>query len=107
VGYLKDNRVLPSGFDKETAEKDIQVVGDAVQDPNFNDRGSLVRYSVSTDPSGGPFHIEAELWYEPIGFRWAHNLAPYQAEEPQRFVRYYGSLASGAAVVLAKAELTQ
>lgn len=107
VGYLKDNRILPSGFDKTTAEKDIEVVGDAVEDPNFNDQGSLVRYSAPIDLSTGPFHIEAELWYEPIGFRWAHNLASYQAEEPQRLVRYYDSLASGAAVILAKAELTK
>jgi hypothetical protein len=107
VGYLKDNRLLPSGFDKATAEKDIQVVGDAVQDPNFNDKGSLVRYSAEIGPSAGPIHIEAELLYEPIGFRWAHNLSSYEAEEPQRLVRYYDSLASGAAVILAKAEVTK
>lgn len=107
VGYLKDNRILPSGFNKATAEKDIQVVGEAMQDPNFTDKGSLVRYSVEVDPSAGPFHIEAELWYEPIGFRWAHNLAPYQAEEPQRLLTYYDSLASGAAVILAKGERTK
>jgi len=103
VGYLKDNRLLPSGFDKRSAEKDIAVVGDALQDPNFTDKGSVVRYSAAVDPPSGPFHIEAELWYEPIGFRWAHNLAPYRAE-PQRMVSYYDALASRAAVILAKAE---
>ncbi|HEX7960964.1 MAG TPA: hypothetical protein VF493_13660 [Terriglobales bacterium] len=107
IGYLKDNRILPAGFDKSTALKDIEVVGDAAQDPNFTDQGSIVRYSPAVDASAGPFHIEAELWYEPIGFRWAHNLAPYHAEEPQRFVSYYDSLASGAAVILAKTEATK
>ncbi len=102
VGYLKDNRLLPEGFDKGTAEKDIAVAGDAADDPNFNDKGSLVRYSPAVDPSSGPFHIEVELWYEPIGFRWAHNLGTYKADEPQRLVSYYDSLASGAAVILAK-----
>lgn len=107
IGYLKDNRILPHGFDKNTAVKDIAVVGDAAQDPNFTDKGSRVRYSVAVDPSSGPFHIVAELWYEPIGFRWAHNLSPYHAEEPQRMVSYYDSLASSAAVILAKAEATK
>jgi len=107
VGYLKDNRLLPSGFDKGSAAKDIAVVGDAAGDPNFNDKGSLVRYSTAVDPSSGPFRVEAELWYEPIGFRWAHNLAPYHAEEPQRLVKYYDSLGSGAAVILAKASATK
>jgi len=104
VGYLKDNRLLPRGFDKSTAEKDIAVVGDAADDPDFNDKGSVVRYSPAVDASAGPFHIEAELWYEPIGFRWARNLGPYHADEPQRLVSYYDSLASSAAVILARTE---
>jgi hypothetical protein len=107
IGYLKDNRVLPRGFDKNTADNDIAVVGDAAEDPNFTDSGSLVRYSPPLDPSSGPFHIEAELWYEPIGYRWAHNLAPYHADEPQRWVSYYDSLAPGAALILARTELTK
>jgi len=45
------------------------VIGEAAEDPDFNDQGSVVRYSVSTG-AAGPFHIEAELWYQPIGFRW-------------------------------------
>jgi len=106
VGYLKDNRILPAGFSKQTADKDIAVIGEAANDPNFTDRGSLVRYSVSTGDAPGPFHIEAELWYQPIGFRWAHNLAPYREAEPQRFVSYYHSMSSSTAVLLARAEAT-
>jgi hypothetical protein len=107
VGYLKDNRLLPSGFNKQNAEKDISVIGEAADDPNFTGQGSVVRYSVSTHGGAGPFHIQAELWYQPIGFRWAHNLAPYTAEEPQRFVSYYESMSSSTAVMLANAEATQ
>jgi hypothetical protein len=107
VGYLKDNRLLPSGFAKDTAEKDIAVVGEAADDPDFTDAGSLVKYSVPIGDARGPFHVEAELWYQPIGFRWAHNLAPYDAAEPRRFVSYYESMASGSAMVLARAEATQ
>ena len=44
VGYLKDNRLLPHGFDKETADKDIAVYGEAAGDSGFTDRGSQVRY---------------------------------------------------------------
>src|SRR3984893_9245637 len=82
VGYLKDNRLLPAGFQKQTADKDIAVVGDAADDPNFTDAGDLVRYSVPLGDAQGPFHIDVELWYQPIGFRWAHNLSPYTALEP-------------------------
>ena len=107
VGYLKDNRLLPHGFDKATANKDIAVTGDAANDPGFTDSGSSVRYVVSTGNATGPFKVEAELWFQPIGFRWAHNLAPYKAEEPQRMVRYYEAAARMSAVMLAKAEATR
>jgi hypothetical protein len=106
VGYLKDNRLLPHGFDKHTAEKDISVIGDAADDPSFTDTGDVVRYSVPINDAQGPFHIEAELWYQPIGFRWAHNLGPYNAAEPRRFVRYYDSMSSATAVMLAHAMAT-
>jgi hypothetical protein len=107
VGYLKDNRLLPSGFKKQSAEPDIAVVGDAANDPNFNDEGALTRYVIDTGNAPGPFHVEAELWYQPIGYRWAHNLEPYKAAEPQRFVGYYESAARHSAAVLAKAEASR
>jgi hypothetical protein len=50
--------------------------------------------------------VEAELWFQPIGFRWAHNLEPYHADEPQRMVRYYESAARKSAMVLATAQAT-
>jgi hypothetical protein len=103
VRYYKDNRLLPSGFDKATANADIAVVGDAAQDPNFNAGGDLIRYSVPLNGAQGPYTIRAELWYQPIGFRWAHNLEPYKDSEPQRFLHYYDSMASGNAVMLAHA----
>jgi hypothetical protein len=104
VGYLKDNRLLPSGFNKETAEHDIAVVGDAADDPNFTDAGDLVQYSVGVGDARGPFHVEAELWYQPIGYRWAHNLGPYDAAEPRRFVGYYDSMPGANAVLVTRAE---
>jgi hypothetical protein len=107
VGYFKDNRLLPSGFNKANADPDIAVVGEAAEDPNFTDQGDRVQYSVSTGGAQGPFRIQAELWYEPIGFRWAHNLQPYNASETQRLVRYYDSMPQAAATVLSRAEITQ
>jgi hypothetical protein len=104
VGYLKDNRLLPSGFQKQSANKDIAVVGDAADDPNFTDAGDSIHYSVDLAGAQGPFQIEAELWYQPIGFRWAHNLAAYDTLETKRIVSYYDSMPSATAVVLAHAQ---
>ncbi len=107
VGYLKDNRVLPTGFDKRTAPADIAVVGEAADDNNFTGGEDRVQYSVWVGEAQGPLQVEAELCYQPVGFRWAHNLLPYNAVEPQRFVRYYDSLSSSNAVVLARTETSQ
>jgi len=108
VRYLKDSRLLPQGFDKATASKDIAPYGDAADDPNFTAGGALVRYSVALGNAAGPFHVQAELWYQPIGFRWAHNLEPYQkAEEPKRFVNIYNALSQVSGLKLAGAEATR
>jgi hypothetical protein len=105
IGYLKDNRLLPHGFDKRSADKDIAVYGAAADDPDFTGAGDRVRYSVEVGNAPGPFQIEAELWYQPIGYRWANNLKPYNAaSEPKRFNTYYDSMSSSTAVVLVRAE---
>jgi hypothetical protein len=103
--YAKDNRLLPAGFDKASASYDIKVVGDAADDPGFTDRGSRVRYVVPAGSAAGKVTIVAELWYQPIGYRWAHNLGEYKASEPQRLVKYFEQAAPESAVVLAKAKV--
>ena len=107
IKYLKDDRLLPHGFDKRSAVPDVAVVGDALDDPNFMGGSDLVRYSVPLDSGQGPFHVEAELWYQPIGYRWAHNLEPFDAMEPKRFVSYYNAMSTETATVLARAEVTR
>lgn len=103
VRYVKDNRLLPHGFDKATADKDIAVHGDAERDADFVGGGDVVRYSVNVGDAQGPFRIDAELLYQPISYRWATNLKAYDAFEPKRFTGYYDSMAAASSVVLARA----
>lgn len=102
--YLKDNRILPAGFDKRTASPDIAVQGGAQKDPAFIGGSAATRYNIPA--TSGPFHVSAELQYQPIGYRWAHNLVPYKADEPQRFTRYFDQAATKSSIVLAHAETT-
>lgn len=106
VSYLKDNRLLPSGFDKTSVPADVAVHGDALTDPDFVGGRDQVRYSVDLAGRQGPFVVEVQLWYQPIAFRWAQNLRAYDAFEPQRFVRYYDEMAGSSAIVLARAAAT-
>lgn len=103
VRYMKDNRLLPHGFDKRTADKDIAVAGGALEDGDFSGGGDRVRYSIELGEAQGPFRVDAELCYQSVAYRWAMNLNGYDAEEPRRFLRYYRDAAAGSVVVLARA----
>jgi hypothetical protein len=99
--YLKDNRLLPRGFDKDTADARIAVWGDARHDRNFTAAGDRVRYDV--EPRGtGPFTVDVELRYQSIGYRWAHNLRTYHAPEPRRFTEYYETSAPDSSVLVGR-----
>lgn len=102
LGYAKDSRILPSGFDKRTASRDIAVVGDAASDPAFVGGSHRTRYTVDVTRAAGPFRIVVELWYQPIGFRWAQNLRQRPARETDRFVSYFESMADASGTVLAR-----
>jgi hypothetical protein len=99
--YVKDNRLLPAGFDKASAAADIAVHGDAARDADFAAGGDRVRYRIDVGSRAGPFRVSATLRFQPIGYRWAENLATYQASETQRFARYYDAMARASATSLA------
>ena len=104
VRYLKDNRLLPQGFDKSTAHADIAVQGSASVDADFDARGDRVQYIVPMAGTSGPVSVEAELMYQPIAFRWADNLRQYDGLEPRRFVQYYRAMSASSAEVLARVQ---
>ena len=100
--YLKDNRLLPRGFEKSTAPAEIAVYGLAANDADFSQSGDQVRYAVDVS-GGGPYTVQVELLYQSIGYRWANNLDSYDAPEPKRFVSYYRSMSSTSSVLVATA----
>lgn len=104
VQYLKDNRLLPNGFDKATASKDVAVHGAAATDPDFAAGGDRIRYSIDVGAATGPFRVTARLYYQPIGYRWAKNLEARETFEGKRFLRYWDDMASASAAVLAHAD---
>ena len=91
VRYLKDNRLLPDGFDKATAHADIAVQGGAAADPDFAGGSDRIRYRVSI-AAAGPLSVTAELRYQSVSYRWAQNFRARPAFETDRFVRYYEAI---------------
>jgi hypothetical protein len=104
VRFIKDNRLLPNGFDKRKVDQTIAPQGEAMNDADFGPGGDKIRYAIPLPDAQGPFQVEAELWFQPISFRWANNLKPYgDAMEPRRFLGYYNEMSTGSAVLIGKA----
>ncbi len=91
-GYMKDNRLLPSGFEKDAPYEDIAVRGGAREDEDFQGGVDEIQYVVDVGNATGPFTVTAELLYQSIGYRWVENLRSFTALEIERFIRYYDAI---------------
>jgi hypothetical protein len=105
AGYIKDNRLLPVGFDKSAASQEIAVYGAALEDETFVGGSDTVVYEINVAGAEGPFTVSAELLYDSLSTAFVRDMAADETEESARFVRMYEEI-SRAPVVLAKAEKT-
>jgi hypothetical protein len=105
IRFVKDNRLVPRGFEKASAGDDIAVRGSAAADSNFTADGDRVRYRLTLGATPGPLDVDVVLRYQPISFRWAQNLASYDAEEPRRFVGYFRAMSDQSSIVIARTAL--
>jgi hypothetical protein len=96
--YVKDNRILPRGFDKSTADDSVDVHGEASSDSDFTGGSDRIRYAVDIGSHRGAIVVEVELLYQSIGYRWAQNVGRHGTAESDRFLGYYRDTAGGSAV---------
>jgi hypothetical protein len=106
VRFIKDNRLLPAGFQKTKVEQEVAPQGSAMTDDDFVGGRDRIRYAIPVASAQGPLRVDVELWFQPISYRWAENLRSYAAAEPQRFTRYYDAMSSGSAVLIDRASAT-
>ena len=104
VRYAKDNRLLPTGFNKGSATPETAVRGRAAVDDDFAGGADTVRYRVLLHPDIDSATVSVRLMFQTIGYRWAENLAPYDTRETARFTRYYRANADRSAIPLAEVE---
>jgi len=65
--FLKDNRLTPAGFDKNTVPDDVAVTGLAATDSDFNNGQDVVTYEIAVTGKA-PFSTLVELRYQPLAF---------------------------------------
>ena len=73
AAYIKDNRILPAGFDKASAPNDVAVIGAAFDDDNFNLGSDTVTYQVDVG-NQRDFTIDAALNYQTLSFGHLQDL---------------------------------
>jgi hypothetical protein len=91
ASYIKDNRLLPRGFDKNTAVDDVGVFGAAKVDSDFIGGGDKITYSVNTAGHTGELTIEAVLNFQTISYSFYTDLSEDSDVEPlvKRFKDFY------------------
>lgn len=71
--YVKDNRLLPAGFDKVSAADDIRTRGLAMNDGNFDAGGDEIEYRVAVG-SAAELSVSATLVYQPLAYGHLQDL---------------------------------
>jgi hypothetical protein len=105
AAYVKDNRLLPQGFDMQNVTFDTQVFGEAAQDADFAAGGDQVALQIDLGSATGPFTVQVELLYKSIGYRWAQNLMLEETPEAVDFTEYFVSVPN-LPLLVARAEAT-
>ena len=88
--YKKDNRILPTGFNKATAPSDIKVAGSAMADGNFVGGSDTITYRVG-GLDGGTYTIDAELLYQTLSYPFAQDLFTDTSAEAASFKGMYNA----------------
>lgn len=105
-GYIKDNRLLPYGFNKRSASNDIKVYGRAEQDSNFNAGKDEITYRIKTGKSLGPYTVTARLLYTPLSYAFAKDLRRDEHLPLVKRFRHYYDKTDKSAVTVAIAQDT-
>lgn len=89
ASYAKDNRLLPAGFEKATANADIATWGRAATDGNFAGGSDAVTYSINVQGRRLPLTVSTELLYQATSRAFVSDLRRDPGDLVQRFAGYY------------------
>jgi hypothetical protein len=89
---IKDNRLLPAGFQPNPDVPEVDPQGEATQDTNFAAGGDTLSLQIDLSQEKGPFTLEVSLLYQSIAYRWAENLVQEAGAEIEQFDQMYANL---------------
>lgn len=103
--YLKDNRLLPKGWQGDhPSAVDIQPIG-VDGDDSFTGGGDVVTYAVQAPAAAGPYTVEAALQFQSLSPRFIAELLMVEVEAVRDFEFYWRQI-DPSPTTLATATLT-
>ncbi|MBN1640692.1 MAG: hypothetical protein JXA09_05610 [Anaerolineae bacterium] len=90
AAYVKDNRLLPKGFEPSTAQADVAPRGAAAQDASFRGGEDRLTYQIDVSRHVGPYVVSVELLYQAVSFPFALDLWMDEGASVERMKGYYG-----------------
>lgn len=105
AAYAKDNRLLPAGFNKQTAPSDVQVHGTAKGDADFVGGSDVVSYRLA-GLQGSKLTIKVELLYQPISYPFVQDLFQHQDVLEVRRFQYMWLQAKSYTDLIATSQVT-
>ncbi len=87
--YIKDNRLLPAGFDKNLAHPDIGVYGGAAGDANFKGGSDQIVYDLDGFPASGELTVTVELLFQTLSYPFIADLAKTKTALVDSFMGLY------------------
>lgn len=102
--FVKDNRLLPAGWDVDHPDAARTSPVGVGADPDFVAAADTTRYIVAAPVVGGPYTISVELLYQPLAPRFAAELFAVDTPEVRAFEALYET-AEHSAEPVAAAEL--
>ena len=116
-GYvgLKDNRLVPQGFSlTDPAYDTTQIVGHAIDDPDFNrdisgisgNGADILHLQIPVNGYTGSWNVSAKVWYQSLPEKWMAPIFEYSSPEIDTFRNMFNQ-ADKSPVLIAAAQLVQ
>ncbi len=89
ASYRKDNRILPLGWKPDHSRGKLTAAVAVDGDNDFVAGTDVTQYVIDGIAGSGPFKIEASLYYQVLGARYASELLACDVPEMAEFAKLY------------------
>jgi hypothetical protein len=105
AGYVKDNRLLPIGFDSQNSPDAIAVQGLAAEDPDYQDGADYITYTVSANNTEGPYRARVELLFQSFSYQTIEDIYKIDTPEVTQFKSVFAE-SDRSPIIIASVEST-